>query len=220
MNNLPFELIEIICGKIEEKIFINVCYDFCDNSRNSILFEIRKYQLKLYCKKENYFQLIHYRDYNGLKYLISIKVNIQIFLEQALVIGIFAFPVIKFLIDQGADIVPYKRSSLLMSIIIWGEVEMVKYLIEKGMDIKIGNNWPVRLAAKKGNLKMVEYLVSQGADITAKNNYALRKAVKYGKHEMVDYLIENGADINCIENDKDRYFHNMLYKMFRKTPNL
>ena len=90
-----------------------------------------------------------------------------------------------------------------------GNLEMVKYLVSNGADIKAKNNkdgTALMWAAKSGNIETVKYLVSNGADIKAKNNKdgtALMWAAKSGNIETVKFLVSNGADIKAkTENGK------------------
>ncbi|AAV51104.1 putative ankyrin repeat protein [Acanthamoeba castellanii mimivirus] len=79
----------------------------------------------------------------------------------------------------------------------YGLIEIVKYLIILGANIKERDNIAVGKACENGHLEMVKYLVSQGADITVDNNYSIMKASSNGHFEMVQYLINEGADITA-----------------------
>ena len=81
-----------------------------------------------------------------------------------------------------------------------GNLEIVKYLVENGADIKDNDsNTALTVASRNGNLEVVKYLVENGADINDKDNYgdtALMVASWNGNLEVVKYLVENGADID------------------------
>lgn len=99
----------------------------------------------------------------------------------------------KFIIDKTYDINP----KLLDSVIIWascyGNLEIVKYLVEKGVDIHHRDDESIIEASRHGHLEVVKYLVENGADINANDNAALYMA--YDEHlEIVKFLIEKGAD--------------------------
>ncbi|QTF49398.1 putative ankyrin repeat protein [Acanthamoeba polyphaga mimivirus] len=51
------------------------------------------------------------------------------------------------------------------------------------------------MASEEGHLEVVKYLVSLGADIRAHNDYAVRMASMDGHHEVVKYLLSLGAKI-------------------------
>jgi ankyrin repeat protein len=75
-----------------------------------------------------------------------------------------------------------------------GHYEVVKYLKEKGADIRSNDDLAFRCAAKGGYLEVVEYLVELGADIHAgDNSCALKKAAEYGHYEVVKYLYETAG---------------------------
>ncbi|CAK9253192.1 unnamed protein product, partial [Sphagnum jensenii] len=56
---------------------------------------------------------------------------------------------------------------------------------------------PLHRAAEKGHLDVVKYLVEKGADVKAANKYGytpLHWAASSGKLDIVKYLVEKGAD--------------------------
>ena len=82
-----------------------------------------------------------------------------------------------------------------------GDLEKVKSLIEKGIDINLEYKWwtPLTKASEKGHLDIVEYLVKNGAKINKENGHdwtALMCASMNGHSDIVEYLVENGANIN------------------------
>jgi ankyrin repeat protein len=95
-----------------------------------------------------------------------------------------------------------------------GDIELVKSLLQEGVNIHIENNYALRWSSSNGHLEVVRYLVEQGADIHANNEYALRHAALNGYLEVVDYLIENGANIYNAINYYRSY--NTLYDLLKK----
>lgn len=59
----------------------------------------------------------------------------------------------------------------------------------------------VHAAAMVGDMELMAFLVESGVDVTIKYNNAIKQAAKYGQHLMVKYLAQHGADINAIEHD-------------------
>lgn len=47
-------------------------------------------------------------------------------------------------------------------------------LIEQGADIKMTNNWPIRLAAKRHNLPLMLWLIHKGVNVYDNGGFALR----------------------------------------------
>lgn len=79
-----------------------------------------------------------------------------------------------------------------------GHQEIVKYLVEKGADIHERDDVALGYASRNGNLEIMQFLVEAGANVNAHNGYALRIAASKGHLDAVKYLIEHGADINVM----------------------
>jgi len=67
-------------------------------------------------------------------------------------------------------------------------LELVKSLINKGADIHIDDDKPLRLASRYGHLAIMKYLISKGADVAAFDSQALWWAEYNGETENVNYL--------------------------------
>jgi ankyrin repeat protein len=76
-----------------------------------------------------------------------------------------------------------------------GDLDLVKFFIDRGANIHYANDYALVYASSNGHLEVVKYLIGKGADIHARNDYALRLASLNGKLEVVKYLIGKGADI-------------------------
>ena len=94
-----------------------------------------------------------------------------------------------------------------------GNLEAVKYLVEKGADIHAkdkDSKTPLHCTCQKGDLEVVKYLVEKGADINAKSNFdntPLIYACQKGHLKLVKYLVEKGADINAKINSGNTPLH-------------
>ena len=81
-------------------------------------------------------------------------------------------------------------------------LEIVKYLIEKGAKIDAKNDsgeQPIHYAVASGKLETLKLLVENGANHNAKDNDGntpLHKAVEFGLQDCVKYLIEHGSDVD------------------------
>lgn len=109
--------------------------------------------------------------------------------------------------------------------------ESFRYLIQKGADIHVKDNYLLRVSAARGNLDLVKYLVERpdckicdqqcihGADIHSKNEGALVTASSYGHLEIVKYLVSKGAKINdCYAlwiSSRNGYFETVKYLVER-----
>jgi ankyrin repeat protein len=93
-----------------------------------------------------------------------------------------------------------------------GHLEAVKYLIQNGSDEHVKSNWPLLLASQRGHLEVVKYLLNIGHDIQALKHCALYNASTCGRLELVKFLVENGANVH----DPDGYGRNdsALYTAF------
>ncbi|PVZ98002.1 hypothetical protein BB558_006006 [Smittium angustum] len=76
-----------------------------------------------------------------------------------------------------------------------GHLNVVKYLVEKGANIHSDQDWALGMASKSGHLDVVKYLVEKGAKVQAGENFALGIACWNKRLDIAKYLIENGADI-------------------------
>jgi ankyrin repeat protein len=88
------------------------------------------------------------------------------------------------------------------------EVSTWEWLISLGSDIRICDNFAVKVCSRYGYLEVVKYLVSVGADIHAENDYAVRWASHCGHLEVVKYLVSIGANINVYDGEALRFASN------------
>ncbi|MEM8909861.1 MAG: ankyrin repeat domain-containing protein, partial [Bacteroidota bacterium] len=99
-----------------------------------------------------------------------------------------------------------KELTLLLRAIDDGDLEMVAFIIEKGVDVngQTRSGWtPLLEAVDEGKLSIVQLLVDKGANVNLynKNGWTpLMEAADEGHPQIVQLLIENGADVNA----KDR----------------
>ena len=61
----------------------------------------------------------------------------------------------------------YKSNKIYIKRMIKGRLEIIKYLVSLGADIRVRNDWAIQWASKYGHLETVKYLVSLGANIRA-----------------------------------------------------
>ena len=65
-----------------------------------------------------------------------------------------------------------------------GNLDIVEYLIEKGIDLHSHEELPLRLSVENGHLKMAYYLIEKGADIKV----ALHISRLYGNTTVINLL--------------------------------
>jgi ankyrin repeat protein len=97
----------------------------------------------------------------------------------------------------------YGMTPLFLNV-IKGNIDTVKYLIEKGADLEISeyenNNTPLMGAIYNSYNDVAAYLIMKGANIHAKNknnDIPIHFAAVHGNHELVKLLYKLGADINA-----------------------
>ncbi|OFD56192.1 hypothetical protein BWGOE4_32590 [Bacillus mycoides] len=82
-----------------------------------------------------------------------------------------------------------------------GELDMIKFLVESGMDINrnegVPKSAPIAHAASEGEMGIVEYLLDNGAilDVSDPNRNPLFSAIYGGYFNIVKYLVQSGIDI-------------------------
>lgn len=86
----------------------------------------------------------------------------------------------------------------------WGNLDMIKYLIEKKAQVNKKNSQgetPLHGAARNGRLEVVKYLIANGANMDIQDNQdetPLHKAVSavYPDLATIEYLISHGARLD------------------------
>ena len=71
-----------------------------------------------------------------------------------------------------------------------GDLELVKYLVEKGVHV---DDYAIRYASEYGHFEIVKYLFEKGAPIS---DWAISNASENGHFEIVKYLFKKGAPID------------------------
>ena len=75
----------------------------------------------------------------------------------------------------------------------WNSLNIIKYLVRKGVDIHRDNEQSLMLACINGSLDVVKYLVENDADIHAKEEDCFIMACRNGHLDVVKYLVSKGA---------------------------
>lgn len=104
--------------------------------------------------------------------------------------------IVKILIDNASDklVIP---TECINGACMLGYFEIVKLLVEKGVDIhQQDGEYPLNYAVREGHFEIVKYLVEHGANIHARNNHPLHDAALKGYFDIVKYLVSKGADIH------------------------
>ena len=197
--NLPLELIDFICEKIDRKLLVKSC---CRESPNifpdNLLFFLNKNRIEKYWVKNNDLSdLIRDNDLYGVKYYHYEKMDFQTQLgidsSLAFACQFDSFDVIKYLVKIGAN-VRYDNDTALIFACKWSSLKVVKFLVENGADITAQNNSILNYACNHGRLDITKYLVSLGADMTRKNYWPIKTAAVEGNLNIVKYAVEIGIE--------------------------
>lgn len=86
-----------------------------------------------------------------------------------------------------------------------GHYEIVEYLIQIGVNIHIMDDCALKVSSDNGHYNIVKLLIEHGADVKAGDNYAIRIASDNGHYKIVKLLIENGADVQAGDNYALKY---------------
>jgi ankyrin repeat protein len=113
---------------------------------------------------------------------------------------------IDLIINSGYDLNNDNIYEAVSDAIIYGQIEPLKYFIEKGLDVNYSpHDYSYTSLLEfacgywsRGNLEIVTLLVENGADVDGFNDGApLNAASESGEVEIVRYLLFKGADVNA-----------------------
>ena len=103
----------------------------------------------------------------------------------------------KYIVESGLIDIKKESESLINSFIdacCTNNLKLVKYLIEKGIDVNISSR-ALTVAVAYDHRELVEYLLNNGANINIKNEHGtpLMFAIRNRLYEMITYLESKGA---------------------------
>ncbi|BCS82748.1 putative ankyrin repeat protein [Cotonvirus japonicus] len=92
--------------------------------------------------------------------------------------------------------------------------QMVKLLVENGIDLHINKDYALRWSARKGNIEIVKYLIHKGANVSAQNYYAIKLALQNKYYDVVEFLIDHCENNSLVENKTKVYLSNKLIEIY------
>jgi ankyrin repeat protein len=111
-------------------------------------------------------------------------------------------PVIKFLVEKGANIHIWFDFPLKIAVKS-NRLDIVEFLVEKGADIHTSSDLALILSCRSGYVDILKFLVSRSMieELKTSINIGITYACMYGKLDVIKYLVEAGADIH-VKNDR------------------
>jgi hypothetical protein len=73
---------------------------------------------------------------------------------------------------------------------ILNDIEAVKFVLDNGSDPNFEQGFPLRAAARVGNLDVVKLLVERGARIAERRYMVIKQCVEYGQIDILEFLLE------------------------------
>ncbi len=109
----------------------------------------------------------------------------------------------KTLVAAGANFTPKAFRNFIDSRTGEYNKEAIQYFLDNGMNINFDSAYALRVAAKSDNLDLVKYLIEKGADPNAKSMMPIVWGAEYGKPEGLDYMLNhakiNLSDLTPLE---------------------
>jgi len=97
------------------------------------------------------------------------------------------------------------KANYLIRASMFGNLEIVKIIVNMGANFRVNNDWPLCLAACGGYLPVVKYFIGLGANHKADNELPLKWASMNNHFETVKYLIGLGGSKCHISYDQNKY---------------
>ena len=104
------------------------------------------------------------------------------------------FNMIKVLMEEGMSFRCYLNFAIRK-----GYIDIVKLIIENSTDKDILKDF--QWVITHGNLEMVKYYIKKGVDVKDGINFNIRLTIYHDNLEIFEFLIKEGADVNTISDD-------------------
>lgn len=132
---------------------------------------------------------------------------------------------IEYVLERGANInaITHVGTSALWQASYHGYLDVIKFLLQAGLDINQHGGHAVQIASSNGNLEVVQLLVAEQANINYQvfdrnkqdlSSTPLHKSALFGHLEIMRFLLENGA--NPVLKD---YYGYRPYTLVKKRKN-
>lgn len=203
-NNLTIENLKFVFQTNDNDILINtIKYIFKQNNKEAVLFLLDNNKIPA-SMTHDLFKFIFRNNYFDMFLAINYDIfDIHYHDDYAL------FKSIK---ENQIEIVKFliekgaDINSRDISAFNWacinGYFEIAKLLIEKGVDIHRREDEVFRFSCECGQVNIAKLLIDNGANIHSQNDYALFYSCENDHIETVKFLIKNGANVHSL-NDRE-----------------
>lgn len=103
----------------------------------------------------------------------------------------------KELIFQGADIntvfhpiVSFRESALTM-VAVWGDLELIKFLVDRGADIDFNNGIALKNSSDLAQFEVTQYLIEEGADFTLNDGDVIRRIAVAKEFDILKLMLDH-----------------------------
>jgi ankyrin repeat protein len=121
--------------------------------------------------------------------------------------------IVKILIDKDVCIENPFNQKLIHWICQYSTPEMIKYIIDKGVDLECVNNdgWkPIHFICQYSTPEMIQYIIDKGVDLECRDIIGWRPIhliCRKSTPEMIKYIIDKGVDLECQTNNGWKPIH-------------
>lgn len=129
---------------------------------------------------------------NVLSYLL--ENNIDPSVDDHFAVKVASYKTLPILLEYGAN-AAFDDNLAICYAMWGGNLEKIKLLHQNGADIHARNNFLIRTASRHYYFDVVRYLVEAGVDPHIDDDYPFRQAVSAGDVENVQFLLDYGAKI-------------------------
>jgi hypothetical protein len=103
---------------------------------------------------------------------------------------------VKKILERGENVdIHYKDDLAIVRAAEVGNLDIIKYLVEKGADVNAQSGAPMTASVDGGHLDNVKYLIENGADLKINEYSDLYLAAERGNIDMIKYFIEEERSI-------------------------
>lgn len=90
----------------------------------------------------------------------------------------------------------------LYAAIMADRVDVVKFLIDEGMNTREGGDRALRMAVATASNEMIKLLIENGSNIRVHSDSCVRWSFEKGLTDRVEFLLENGARLRGVDPDR------------------